>query len=84
MEGRIKFMTPQKRGFIVPSDKSADVHFEIADFIGPSPSTADKDAPVQFDLAERGANREAKRIKLLVPVRRLVPGVIYPRQQMPA
>ena len=75
MEGRIKFIDAktQKWGFIVPSDKSADVHFEIADFIGPSPSTVDKDAPVQFDLVERGANKEAKRIKLLVPPTAVAP-----------
>ena len=75
MEGRIKFIDAkiQKWGFIVPSDKSADVHFEIADFIGPSPSTVDKDAPVQFDLVERGANRDAKHIKLLVPPTAVAP-----------
>ena len=56
MEGRIKFVDPktQKWGFIVPADKTRDVHFDIADFAGPRPSPADNDAPVQFDLAEHG------------------------------
>ena len=63
MEGRIKFVDAktQKWGYIVPSDKSADVYFKIEDFIGPGPSTADSDAPVQFELVEQGSNREARR-----------------------
>ena len=75
MEGRIKFVDAktQKWGYIVPSDKSADVYFKIEDFIGPGPSTADSDAPVQFELVEQGSNREARRIKLLVPPTAVAP-----------
>jgi hypothetical protein len=69
MEGRIKFVDPktQKWGFIIPSDKSRDVHFDIRDFVGPAPSVADADAPVAFELVEQGTSREAKRIQLLAP-----------------
>lgn len=69
MEGRIKFVDPKTRkwGFIVPADKSRDVHFDIRDFAGPTPSVADADAPVTFELIEQGTSREAKRIQLLNP-----------------
>ena len=59
----------------IPADKSADVHFEISEFTGPRPSTADRDALVQFELVEQGTSREAKRIKLLAPPAATVPSV---------
>jgi len=69
MEGRIKFVDPKTRkwGFIVPADKSRDVHFDIGEFVGPTPSVADADAPVTFELVEQGTSREAKRIQLVNP-----------------
>jgi len=75
MEGRIKFVDPktQKWGFIVPTDKSRDVHFDIRDFVSATPSVADADAPVTFELLEQGTNREAKRIKLLAPPVHVIP-----------
>jgi hypothetical protein len=69
MEGRIKFVDPKTRrwGFIVPTDNTRDVHFEIRDFVGPTPSVADADAPVAFHLEEQGSKRDAKQIRLLAP-----------------
>lgn len=69
MEGRIKFVDRRtgQWGFIVPSDGSADVHFSMASVEGLLPSAADIDAPVDFELAEDGQGRHARRMRLLRP-----------------
>src|ERR1700683_709151 len=75
MEGKIKFVDPktQKWGFIVPADKSRDVHFDIKDFVSATPSVADADATVTFELIEQGTSGAPKRIKLLAPAARVIP-----------
>ena len=75
MQGRIRFVDPktQKWGFIIPTDNSRDVHFDVRDFVDAVPSTADADAPVVFELLQQGTSREAKRIKLLEPPQQVIP-----------
>ncbi|HEV2383161.1 MAG TPA: DUF3825 domain-containing protein, partial [Terriglobia bacterium] len=69
MEGRIKFVDGRSGqwGFIVPTDGSPDVHFAIGDVDGATPSSADADAAVEFELAEGGQRRHVKWMRLLVP-----------------
>ena len=71
MKGKIKFLDTKTRrwGFIVPDEAGdSDVHFEVEDFVGESPTADDTGRSVEFELEVISNRRKAKQIHLGDPV----------------
>jgi cold shock CspA family protein len=69
MLGKIKFLDGKTRkwGYIVPEDGTSDVHFNVSDFGGDSPSASDEGRDVEFQLDEGETGRHARRVAILDP-----------------